>query len=74
MRIMGNTIKMPESPGSLNDYISLNKGASPESYGEALDSYRHGIAETLGITVVELHEMNSGKITAMLEKVNSQER
>lgn len=57
---------MPESPGSLNDYISSNQGASPESYGEALDSYRHGIAEMLGVTVVELHEMGSQRIRELL--------
>ncbi len=57
-------IGLPESPGSLADYIAertrhavaVSRVVLAHEYFDALSSYRDRLAEQLGITTEELHD------------------
>lgn len=68
------SVEIPEKPKSVREFMSDNPGSSIDEYYEILDSYRLGIADLVGVSVEELHEMGADRIEIKLEEKQANRR
>ncbi|MBA3758278.1 hypothetical protein H0X10_01430 [Candidatus Saccharibacteria bacterium] len=62
-----------EKPGSLSDFSASYEGETEDilkSYDDHLAGYRLSVAQKLGVSAVDLHEMSLDVIGERLEQTN----
>ena len=55
-------MELPIKPGSLNDFIKDNPGATDVEYSKSLSIYRKGLSDLLGVSMEEIHSINNGRL------------